>query len=320
LALVQIPIAVYQAATVGLADPVQGTLYGKGSGAHLLGGVAVLVGMWLLAKRPRPKAGQALAASGLLLLPILADAKAILLAAVPVGLSMLRSRRAIVTRAVVIGGLLLVVGLYSAMPVAFGFVDRAGGGRWGKIVSAQLVFAQLRQSPESMLFGLGPASTVSRASFMTTSVSAEGGSPLHALGLHPSPFALSADLEANAFSGGGTSFNSAESSAIGVFGDLGSVGLAVYLLMVLAIVRQLLGRQTLRGRATAAMWVMFLILGVVFEWWEEPPFAITLALLTALTLTEEADDIPVRTEAESTRPSRVHSQSVAPSTPSTTPS
>ena len=36
----------------------------------------------------------------------------------------------------------------------------------------------------------------------------------------------------------------------------------------------------------AAGFAMFAVLGVVFDWWEQPPFSVFLAVLAGLALTE----------------------------------
>lgn len=285
LALAQIPVAAFQAATFGWSDPVQGALYGKGAGAHLLGGLAVIVAVWMLARAPRVGVATACGAVALLALPLLADAKGVLLASLPVVVAVAWGRHRVLRTVLLVLPLLVLVVLYPPSRTAFGFLEQARFGRWGKIAAAETVVSAMRRDPSAILFGLGPASTVSRASFMTTDLLLRADSPLRVLGLSPSPLALTAEAQAVRRGAGPTSFNSAQSSALGILGDLGIAGVAAYLGLVLCVVRALLMLRTIEGRAVAGLWCMFLIVGVVFDWWEEPPFTVPLAIVSGLALT-----------------------------------
>ncbi len=287
LAVVQVPIAIFQAAARGLGDPVQGTLYGKGAGAHLLGAITALVGIWLLVRRRHPRAVESVLAAAFLLIPFLSDAKAVLFAAVIPALVAVRTRGLLSPRLLVVGVLLAGLAAHPASKTASAFIQRAGEGRWGKLAAARVVLEGISSSPDALLFGLGPASTVSRASFMTTPLLLREGSPLRILGLGSSTFAVSAEAEAVRLSGGATSFNSAQSSALGVLGDLGLLGVGAYLFVVLQVLRHLYEAGSVQSRTVAGMWLMFLILGLVFDWWEEPPAMVLLAALTGLALASE---------------------------------
>ena len=91
----------------------------------------------------------------------------------------------------------------------------------GKEAAAATVFGALRADPPALVLGLGPAETVSRAAYMTTPLLLHGDSPLHVLRLSPAKLAAKAQTDAFDASGGGTSFNTGVSSALGVVGDLG---------------------------------------------------------------------------------------------------
>lgn len=284
LAAIQVPTALYQAIALGLSDPVQGTLYGKGAGAHLVGAFTLMVALWLAASpggvssRARPLA--------LMLLPVsfLADAKTPLLASVPMLLASGRRRSFVRPRTLVIAVLAALLLAYSPGQVALDFLRRAWAGEWGKLKVAEVVWREISASPATLLFGTGPATTVSRASFMTTDLLLKPESPVALLGLRPSRVALEVDAAIKALGVGATSFNSGQSSALGVLGDLGILGLVVYLSFVVVVVRRLWETATPAARAVALAWVMHLALGIVFDWWEEPPFTVLLATLTGLEL------------------------------------
>ena len=295
LALVQVPVALIQATRLGLADHVQGTLYGKGAGSHLLGGVAIVAGTWILTREGTRREVK-FAAIALFALPLLADAKQAVLAAAAIGLLAASRRRAIPAGVIVAGLIGASLLLYPAGRIAVAFVERARAGQWGKIAAAEMVMTALRRSPADMALGLGPATTVSRAAFMTTPLLLHEDSPLRALGLEPADFAIAAEAEAVRLSGGQTSFNSAQSSALGVLGDTGIAGLGVYLALIAILIRACLRNGTAEGRAIAGMWCMWLLLGVVFDWWEEPPFTIPIALLTGLHLSRDGGHQPVAPE------------------------
>jgi hypothetical protein len=303
LAILQIPIALYQAATVGLGDPVQGTLYGKGAGAHLLGGLGILVALWLLAGGAPGRRGAHVIvwSAGLLALPLLADAKAALFAATPAVILLLIHRRQRPITWLVGAALFLSVAVFPATATALAFIDRAAQGDWGKRAAGEMVLHALGESAGTVAFGIGPASTVSRTSFMTTDLLLTERSPLRALNLQPSVFARAAETEAIRVSGGQTSFDSAQSSALGVLGDLGVAGLVVFLALVGAVTRLVLASRAPESWAVCGMWIMYLILGAVFEWWEEPPFTVPLALITALTVRERASEDPGWRGSEGTR-------------------
>lgn len=285
-AAAQLPLVAWQAATLGLSDPVQGTLYGKGAGAHLVGAFALVVALWLAAgPLELPRAFRYLAIP-LVVVPFLADAKQVLFAGVLVllvggGRSIARVAG---PRILVAGALVAMFLAYPATRVAVGFVDRALQGRWGKLEAARIVWGAVTEHPAAFLFGAGPATTVSRASFMTTDLLLKPNSPVRLLGLRPSAVAVEADLKARA-SAQETSFSSGQSSALGLLGDAGAVSFTIYLLVVVAVARGLIRVRTGVGRVMAGVWGMYLILGVVFDWWEEPPFGFTVALLTGLALT-----------------------------------
>jgi hypothetical protein len=132
------------------------------------------------------------------------------------------------------------------------------------------------------VFGKGPAETVSRAAFITIDSQEDsfGG-----VALKPAKIAVEAQTGARSVSGGGTSINSGVSSMLGVFGDLGLFGAFAYAGLFLSVLFAVWQKRSSAAVAATVGWVMLAILGLVYDWWEQPPFTLFLAVLTGLALT-----------------------------------
>ena len=232
--VVQIPIAFVQSRQSGNPDDVQGTLVGAGAGAHVISAIAVVGAVWVLLALPRSLVVRLAIALPLLLIPFLADAKQVVLAA-PVMLiagkwhGKLGAAIRIPAVAVMFIALLTVI---PAGDTARNFIEKNRNGQSGKEAAAATVFGALKADPPALVVGLGPAETVSRAAYMTTPLLLRGDSPLHALGLSPAKLADKVQTDALDASGGGTSFNTGISSALGVIGDLGIIGAIIYASMI----------------------------------------------------------------------------------------
>jgi hypothetical protein len=286
LVVTQIPLALWQAATLGLGDAVQGTLAGAGAGAHTMSAVALVGAVWIAVSR-HVRLGRRLALVAILLLiPFLADAKQVLLAlpAIAVVGSWRRPKDVLLRAGAVVTALVLLFVVYPSGDTAASFLERAAAGRAGKAEVARLVWANAREDPVTLVVGNGPATTVSRAAFMTTDLLLRTHSPLHVFGLAPAQFAIHAEHAAADVSYGGTSFNSGQSSALGLFGDLGLVGTVAYVGLLLSLIPQLRRNRSPEAIAAAAGFAMFAVLGFVFDWWEQPPFSVFLATLAGLAL------------------------------------
>jgi hypothetical protein len=289
LLLIQVPVSLFQFATLGQGDPVQGTLYGAGAGAHVISAVVVVGAIWILSGGLRLPSTARWAIPGLfLLIPFLADAKQVILASPAIMLAADWKggfAKFLLRGALAVGA---VVALFTVIPagsVTAKFIEEAQSGQGGKQEAASLVWHKLDSDPASLVFGLGPAETVSRAAYLTTGEGARAGSPLASLGLTPATIPAEAEAAALQVSQGGTSFNHGTSSALGVLGDLGILGLAAYLALVLATFLRLRKDPSPEGIAAASGFALFLVLGVVLDWWEQPPFGVVLGVLGGLALT-----------------------------------
>jgi hypothetical protein len=299
LVAIQIPLALAQAAKFGLGDAVQGSIYDPGSpGAHLMSAIIAIVALWMLFHRSMSGVRIPIALV-LMMITVLADAKQVILA-LPVAFIVSRPPVKKMSSYVVQLGLFvsLVVGLLVFDPfgqAAPAYLSRAGSGNNAKLAVAQLVGGEIASDAPSLAFGLGPAQSVTRAAYMTTDFYLEADSPIRKAHFSPAKLASASDELATKAAGGPalhlqSSFNSGISSAIGVFGDLGLVGGFAYVGMVASLFLSLRRSRNALAYACACGWAMFGLLGIVFDWWEEPPFSVFLAVMTGLALTLPAPE------------------------------
>jgi hypothetical protein len=295
LVLIQIPVVALQVAKYGApSDRVQGTLYGAGAGAHVISAVVVVGGIWILSGGIGRRSLGALRIPivvALFVIPFLADAKQVIVAlpAVVLASSWAVGRLQLLGRAVLAAGAVIVLfTLAPASDTAARYIEQSRHGQGGKQATAEFLWQKLDGDPAALAFGKGPAETVSRAAFMTTDLFQRSGSPLAVLGLGPSSIAAEAQGTAlESTRGGGTSFNSGVSSTLGVFGDVGTVGLLVFLGLFLSLFMRLRSEASAEGVAAASGFALFFVLGLVFDWWEQPPFGVFLGVLAGIALTGE---------------------------------
>jgi hypothetical protein len=301
LLIIQIPLAALQLATLGPGDNIQGTLYGAGAGHHVISGVVVIGAIWILSGgfgREFLRGARIPVVAALLVIPFLADAKQVILA-MPI-IVLATSWRGgfpqfLVRAALVVGAVVALLTLDPAGGTAERFIQENQQGQGGKQATAALLWNKLDSDPSSLAFGMGPAETVSRAAFMTTSLYQGADSPLAVLQLKPATVPFEATGIATAVAGGETeasltSFNSATSSGLGVLGDLGIVGFLAYMGLLLSLFLRLRRDPSAEGIAAACGFALFFVLGFVFDWWEQPPFGVFIGTLAALALTANGRD------------------------------
>jgi hypothetical protein len=298
LLAVQVPLAYWQALTNENKGRVEGTLIGAGAGAHVMSAVAVVGAIWVLAAAPLRARARVPLAAALLVIPFLADAKQVILASPAMLLAgnWRNTREAFLRVGAVALAVLVLLTVIPAGQNATGFLEQAREGRGGKQAATTVVWSTLRADPVSMTVGVGPAMSISRAAFMTTPDFVDTDSPLHVLGLRPAELAPEVQARAEEVSGGYTSFDTGLSSALGVLGDIGVLGAAVYVALLgwffVALRRS---RSPEAVPATCGL-ALFAVLGLVFDWWEQPPFGILVGVLAGLALAPRA-----RAEAGSAR-------------------
>ncbi len=299
LVVAQLPLAVYQAVTAGPGDPVVGTLSGAGAGAHVIAGVGVLAGLVVLAWGFDGSFGRGflsvVIASPLLIgLPLLSDAKQVLFALPLASVVLAICARGIVRKLVVLVaptiGLIVLLALIPAGQIAIAFLEQASEGESGKVVALRVLQRDFGSSLTRWSFGVGPANGLSRAAYLTRP---ETDSALALLELEPAPLPPLADAVAERTTGG-TSFNRPLSSAFGVLADIGVVGLLAFAGVLLSVTAPLWARRRAwLAQAALAGWVMSVPLAVTFDWWEQPPFMLSLALITglAVSMTDRVEGI-----------------------------
>jgi hypothetical protein len=289
LVLVQIPFAALQLVTLGPADDITGTLYGASAGPHVVSAVIVVGAIWILVGGRRQGLGlfRLPLVALLITIPFVADAKQVIVAlpAIAIAATWRAGRLAFVARAALV--IAAVVTLFAFVPAgrqAATFIDQNRSGEGGKQATASLVWAKLREDPVSLAVGKGPAETVSRAAFMTTSVLQKEDTPIKSLGLEPAVIAEEAWAAVTHAPQLETSLNSGVSSMLGVLGDLGVIGFAAYAGLLVSLFVGLRSETSAEGIAAASGFAMFIVLGLVFDWWEQPPFGIVLGVLAGLSL------------------------------------
>ncbi|MEM9033484.1 MAG: hypothetical protein AAGD18_02730 [Actinomycetota bacterium] len=303
----QVPVALVQNSQTSDPDNVKGTLFDANAGHHVMAGGAMLAAFVIAAcitDRRLVVAGVTTAIA----LGVMADGKQVFFAA-PIGLIVLvlfagrGSRRSGSNGAA--GAIFVLVACVVGL-VGFGatdslesFIENTRETRGGKIALTEAMISDLTEDPLQGTFGFGPGSTVSRFGYLSSVLITEGN-PIEALGIGPGARTVEYD-ELTAGSGfiGESSFSSGQSSLLGVLGDFGFLGALTFAAVVLALMRALWQVSDPLAGAAAAGWAMLLPLGFIFDWLEQPPFTLSLALLTGLALTavheERAHDEAVST-------------------------
>lgn len=289
----EVPLAVYQWViapevvnyNVRSPDVVTGTFAGAAGGSHVLGGLAVIGVVMIIMRGLTP--ARVCAVIGLLVLPFLSDAKATIFA-LPIAsllvLFLLRSTSR--QRIWAVGGLaVLTLSLVLAVPALnrgyfLPAIERTAQGQGGKPEAISAISEKWRADPARLVFGLGPAESVSHAAFLTADPARESGSPVALLRLKPATVAATFDY--NAFYSG--TIDSPRSSAIGLIGDLGVFGAFAYLALVASVLIPLRRARSGIGIAAAFGFVLMLILGPLAEWWEQGLFTVPVGFLVGLAL------------------------------------
>jgi hypothetical protein len=293
LLAIQLPICFAQFALHGPGDPVQGTFTGSLAGAHLVGAVSAVGAFWVLT-RGGPwwmwGLGFALAA-----LPLVAGAKQVVFA-LPI-LLFVQTSRSLVQWGIRAAVIAVLVGILVAVPrlnETYGLtrITQTLNGQGTKERSTKFVYESTVDDPLQAVFGQGPAMTVSRAAYLSDDPLIKQDSPLDSISIAPAELTIRlGSLDPSILS----SFDSAISSAVGVFGDLGFAGSLTYLALLVFIyvaVRRTGSREA--GGALAGLALMA-VLGLIADWWEEGPFTVLIALLAGLALTDpNATGLPPR--------------------------
>ena len=295
IALAQLPLGLWQAINIGLADEMQGTFMGQGAGAHVAGAVC-LVGVMICATRGamtkswRAKVCWFVTAALIFTFPVAADANQAIVAGV-LGLAL-----ALVTCLGINPARLVLPVAAMAAVVYVGYIfyeplqriantELMEEGLAGKIAGMNTVFSGMWRSPTAGLLGLGPGNSVSRVALMTTEADIKTGSPVGLLGLRTAPVTRDVlALTESSYLWRSSSAWSAISSWLGILGDLGPIGLAIYLWMIVKVWRAASGTRMWETSTMKGALLMAALLAVIYSWLEEPGFTLVLALIMGLAL------------------------------------
>jgi hypothetical protein len=293
LIAIQLPFVVVQAVTLGIGDNAMGTT----SNAHTVAALTGLGSLALITWGYERSAGIGLVcllatAPYLAVVPLLAEAKQVMFA-LPVAILVLVATTRQLSRKVMVAAVLAAIFVYLLTSTPAGqlgerFLGRASSGNSGKLAGFKVAVAEMRIEWTSVAFGLGPANGLSRTALLTADTHAlREGAPLGRLNLKPAEIATQAEAEARITRGDhDTSFNSAISSATGLVTDFGVVGVMAFAWLLASMLIPLVERRRqVLARVALAGWAMSLPLAITFDWWEQPPFMVPLAVLTGLAIT-----------------------------------
>jgi len=303
LAAVQFVLGIYQAATIGTGDTVQGTFIGQGAGAHIAGAICLTGVMITVARSPhasRPLYKFAwLAAAGLLfLIPILGDANQATAAFLPgMGIIFLSSRDVKPSQLILpcLCALALVCAGFLFYPPLQRLADEdiLTRGIRGKTEAFVWVAGAMSHSPAGWVVGLGPGNTVSRVALLSVGATVKGDSPIRLLGLKMAPITHDLLLKTkNNWMYASSSAWSGISSWLGVLGDLGIAGVALYLWIGYLLWRASRTDGGWRAGVSRASLLMAGLLGGLYSWLEEPGYTLVAATVIGLAVIAAEDAAP----------------------------
>ncbi|HEX7119990.1 MAG TPA: hypothetical protein VF212_14450 [Longimicrobiales bacterium] len=293
LLVLQLPFAIWKFLEFGISDAVRGTFLDQGAGAHVMGAMALVSATGAILTRHVRNRGWILAVGGLaLLLNILADAKQaigmyiIAIATVGIMNSPRHWPRYVLGLAATVGLVVFAANYHAPLNQ---FTDRRllERGIESKFSVIPLIASQF-DAPTDWLLGAGPGNTVSRVALMALPGYRSEGISAMPFELHASTITRQVwyENEIGELTGaGGSSAWSLISSWVGIWGDLGLLGLALYTLTGLAIWRA--GSRLERSPANSVrITLMFTSgLGVVFSYLEEPGLMLAAAAWIGLACT-----------------------------------
>jgi hypothetical protein len=298
ISIAQFPPALWQAASVALGDPVQGTFIGTGAGAHLAGAVALIGTLICVAKgfsAPTIKTKASWLIGGVLLfiVSVLADAKQAIIAFLPALVLVVLASAPIRLSSALIGFPILasvVLGSFSYYQPFLMAIDwtMIGRGALGKAQAFAVIAGKMEGGLGGWILGLGPGNSVSRVALMGIYVKPD--SPVYLLGLAPPP--VTQELWALTFSNwlfASSSVWSGISSWLGLFGDLGLAGIGLYIFIFWKLWKSLAGHRRWKTTLAKAVMIMAAVLGLMYSWLEEPGFTLLVALLVGLGLVSQQE-------------------------------
>jgi hypothetical protein len=288
LAAIQLPFVAYQFLLYGTGDKVQGTLMGQGAGHHVLGGIGVIAAVVLIASSRREDPFRLVRwalALVLFSLGYFSGARqvyfALAFAAVPVALSLFHRR--------VLWMLpwLLTLGMVSAsIIVAWGPRLPPALAQYSDVGYAQtIVERKLHRMLNTIrevgwrdsFLGLGPGNGLSRVAL--TTVPEYGDVPSVIVGTEPARLARKYIIRLSDIpQSGKSSVSSPYASWLGIYTDVGLLGMAMFLVLCAWAWGTLSSARPDARRWGRLLLLLAAVLGALFTWLEEPAFTVYLAV------------------------------------------
>jgi hypothetical protein len=296
VALVQVPLGVWQWLHKGRnPDFVQGTFVESGTGAHVAGGVALLGVMIAICKGSvlrdfRSKVLLFALAVPLFGLSVLADAKQAIVCFLPGVFWAILCCTRVNPLKLVLPLLFTALIFYAAFNLyaPLRMVENKGlmsAGAGQKLNGLLAISSKLSNQPYGWLFGLGPGNTLSRVALLTPDIDLSDKSSVALLGLKTSPITLElVRATRSSFLSTSSAFSSI-ASWFGLLGDLGCVGVLIYLWMVRSLWAGLSRSRNWQSASAKGGIIMAGLLGGVYVWLEEPGFTLIIAMMTGFAMT-----------------------------------
>ncbi|MEX1135098.1 MAG: hypothetical protein WED83_09665 [Acidimicrobiia bacterium] len=272
-------------------DWMQGTFLGSGTGAHVAPAVAFLGIVLVLESAtldPRRRWLKLLFCAYGLLITSLALARAvtaIYAVALILGTIIVGSRRSAKRWSAVAISLLIGIGFWLAFPLLGNVpdVERQLPGWEVKVSGIKSIIEDMQSNPSYAVAGQGPGTTLSRVAMQTPEANLNLASPVASLGLGTTEFTRKIVHTRSGVDIAQSSLFSPSSTLVGVLGDLGVVGLVMYVAMWLPLLRTTMEVSRGRGRyGVPVIVIATVVLGSLQIWLEEPGYVLSVALLLAL--------------------------------------
>jgi len=272
LGLIQIPFVFYQwymTRHTGDPDLIKGTMLDMGAGHHVVGAIVLVCGIHLLYNfRLRPFWLKYLLTSALVIIPVISDAKQVLLAFILsyalLALTKITKPATFLRYAAISLSLVALVHLAVETYYTDSYVNDLDFMSYGisDKFSAFDVIDSYLTSPVRWLFGAGPGHTIGRLGLMMS----DYWDTLEPLGATKTPITDEVWKQSN-WAAEFSSIFTPIFSWMGVLGDLGVVGLLLYFYILFFVYR----RYCLDDVSRLLLLSIF-VLGFIFSWSEEPNY------------------------------------------------
>lgn len=294
LAVAQVAMFAFQLATYSGVDSLKGTFAGTQYGEHVASFIVLVTAAALALRRPGSPAAKAAVVSALALAYV-ADSKIAVMYFLLVGIVYLtwgaslpgrRSMRWPVRWLLGVLGItvtwMFYIGAFGNIALS-GYVEQTTETGGGKLYVVNQIVDPGSQlwTGENMLVGAGPAQTVSRTAGLTVPNRSQRTAPAARVGLPPSRYYAVFERQASSYGYvAKSSATKAASSGLGLIGDLGAGGLALYGVAFAAAYRWI-GRRLGYRSWPALAWLGLLVPGFLGEWLEFPPAGMFLLAVAA---------------------------------------